>query len=70
MTHRGVEIWLAAPDHSTIWKLVVSYPPGTFQIGGWVSPRSGLVAVEKKKIFAPSGNRTQIPQPSKTLAYS
>jgi hypothetical protein len=45
------------------WRLVVSftplllYPrgksPGTLWIGGWVGPRVGLDAVEKKKILLP-----------------
>jgi hypothetical protein len=36
--------------------------PGTHWIGGWVGPRIGLDATEKKKLV-PVGNRTLVVQP-------
>jgi hypothetical protein len=43
-------------DLGTRWRWVVSFTlreigPGTHWIGGWVGPRAGLDAVEKRQIF-------------------
>jgi hypothetical protein len=37
---------------------------GTHWMGGWVGPRAGLDAVEKRKSFARAGNRTPTIQPA------
>jgi hypothetical protein len=41
--------------------------PGTHWIGGWVSPRAGLDAVQNKN-FAPTGTRTPVVQPVAIVA--
>jgi hypothetical protein len=37
--------------------------PGTHWIGGWVGPRAGLDAMEKREAVAPARNRTRTVQP-------
>jgi hypothetical protein len=32
--------------------------PGPLWIGGWLGPRAGLNAMEKRNILVPAGNRT------------
>jgi hypothetical protein len=34
--------------------------PGIHWVGGWIGPRAGLEAVEKRKIFSPTGNQTPV----------
>jgi hypothetical protein len=38
--------------------------PGTERTGGWVDPRDGMEAMEKKKSLLHAWNRTPIPWPS------
>jgi hypothetical protein len=42
----------------------VAFTPGTHWIGGWVDPRAGLDAVEKKKFPVPATSLTLKPQSS------
>jgi hypothetical protein len=41
--------------------------PGSHWIGGWVGPKAGLGAVEKRKIFHPQGSNDDLPARSPSL---
>jgi hypothetical protein len=57
-----------APDRVVSLTSRPLYPRvfGNHWIGGWVGPRAGLGAVEKRKIFFPAGNRAPAVQPPKS----
>jgi hypothetical protein len=68
-----VEVWLHSLLTSALDREAISFtlrplyrrensPQSTHWTGGWVDSREGLNAVEKRKIPAPSGSRTQIVQ--------
>jgi hypothetical protein len=42
---------------------------GVHWIGGWVGPRAGLDAAEKRKSLAPAGNQTSAVQPIGSSLY-
>jgi hypothetical protein len=48
--------------------------PGTHSTQGWVGPKAGLEAVEKKKTLIPAGKRSMAVQPAahghKSIAHS
>jgi hypothetical protein len=44
-------------------RLTLGRSPGTHWTGGWVVPRAGLDAIEKRRVFPLAGNRTPAIQP-------
>jgi hypothetical protein len=57
-----VSEWLAS-RHQPVVFTPGEKAPSTQWIEGLMGPTVGLNAVEKRKSFAPSGNRTQVAQP-------
>jgi hypothetical protein len=69
-TYGGVDVWIHVLLISALdggdWSSSRTgrFTPGSHWIGGWVGPRTGLDAVEKKESVVPIGKRTAVPRPS------